>query len=50
MDELETIKIKSADDYTIINAADFDPDIHELYDAPEAKQPRKPRKPKTDAD
>ena len=32
---LPTVKVKlGADDYTIINEADFDPKVHVLFDAP----------------
>ena len=29
-----TVKIKAGDDYVVINEHDFNPDTHELYDAP----------------
>lgn len=38
-DSVETVKIKGADDYIIINKSDFDASKHELYDEvkPKAK-------------
>lgn len=39
-DTLETVKIKSGDDYAIINKSDYDSKKHELFDAPKPK--RKP--------
>lgn len=30
--ELETVKIKSVEDYTVINKEDFDPETHELFE------------------
>lgn len=33
--EVETIKIKDADSYLVINLQDFDPEVHERYGEPE---------------
>lgn len=33
-----TVKIKHGSDYAIINESDFDPDVHELFDAKPAKK------------
>jgi hypothetical protein len=46
---IPTVKIKhTTDDYAIINESDFDPEVHELYDAPKkeeepVKQPEVPQ-------
>lgn len=40
MGNLETVRVKSGDDYAIINASDFDAEVHELFEeAPEAAEP-----------
>lgn len=36
--KLETVKVKTADGYKIINKDDFDPKRHELYEKPAAKK------------
>jgi hypothetical protein len=32
--EIPTLKIKSTDGYTLINADEFDPSVHERWEAP----------------
>ena len=47
MASIPTVKIKSGDDYALINESDYDPETMELYDAPESKAKAKPKaKPK----
>jgi hypothetical protein len=47
MSELKTIKIKasheSQGDYVLINESDFDPNVHELFDADGAAQASAPK-------
>ena len=47
MASIPTVKIKSGDDYAIVNESDFDPETMEWYDAPAPKAKAKPKaKPK----
>lgn len=36
MSVLATVRVCLGDDFMVINQTDFDPEVHELYDAPEA--------------
>lgn len=44
-DSVETVKIKSGDDYAIINRSDFDESKHQLFG--ESEKPKQPRKAKS---
>ena len=39
MSQIPTVKIKSGDDYLIINEDDFDETIHELFDETDVGKP-----------
>ena len=47
MASIPTVKIKSGDDYAIVNESDYDPETMELYEEPAPKAKSKPKaKPK----
>jgi hypothetical protein len=50
---LPTVRVKAGDGFVVINESDFDPNVHELFDAPpvdappvDALAPRKKAAPK----
>jgi hypothetical protein len=44
-DTIPTVRVKSGDSYAIINESDFDPSVHELFEAPPAPPPPPPGAP-----
>jgi hypothetical protein len=46
MASIPTVKIKSGDDYALINESDFDPETMELYEEPAPKKTKPKAKPK----
>ena len=46
MASIPTVKIKSGDDYALINEADYDPETMELYEEPAPKKTKPKAKPK----